>query len=699
MNYHHHHQYLTETDQSNKPSEVHFHNRSPSGDFLSHQLHVQSDMNSERPKLKERALSDSRLQEHDEGSKYYCEEAVNSLCMWNDGREKSPSLAMSNSSQEPMMWEGLTSEKHQAAEHENQCSFNTMKNTDLNQVLLKRADRTVTCSSESRQCAGNISNDNSIEYKDLQSSDNFLSVHRHQQDSKESGRMVCITRVNALEYSVDNMREHPQGCQSGKTKPAPDFLFKNQNVINDQQCTIAERKSDQQTPGAHHGYHHPPYLRSSNQKPEVQSSAFPNVSKTAASSKLFSFYDEDPLNYPDHKVEIVSISRKPYEGPKIRDAPQRLDDHHENKVLESVVIVEDVTGTTPPDIPFSSRVFPQIEEEATDEFPSHRDAETESTAQGSVSEADGRDTDESIGDAAMAEIEAGIYGLQIIRNADIEELQELGSGTFGTVFYGKWRGTDVAIKRIKKSCFAGRSSEQERLTKDFWREARILSNLHHPNVVAFYGVVPDGPGGTMATVTEYMVNGSLRHVLQKKDKALDRRKKLIIALDAAFGMEYLHLKDIVHFDLKCDNLLVNLRDPQRPICKVGDFGLSRIKHNTLVSGGVRGTLPWMAPELLDGSSNRVSEKVDVYSFGIAMWEILTCEEPYANMHCGAIIGGIVSNTLRPAIPERCDPKWRNLMEECWSFNPAARPSFTEITNKLRAMSEALQTKRRNPTNR
>jgi serine/threonine protein kinase len=55
-------------------------------------------------------------------------------------------------------------------------------------------------------------------------------------------------------------------------------------------------------------------------------------------------------------------------------------------------------------------------------------------------------------------------------------------------------------------------------TKDFWREAQILSKLHHPNVVAFYGVVPDGPEGTLATVTEFMVNGSLRHVLVKKEK-------------------------------------------------------------------------------------------------------------------------------------------------------------------------------------
>ncbi|XP_009768415.1 uncharacterized protein [Nicotiana sylvestris] len=285
-----------------------------------------------------------------------------------------------------------------------------------------------------------------------------------------------------------------------------------------------------------------------------------------------------------------------------------------------------------------------------------------------------------------------INSLQIINNEDLEELKELGSGTFGTVYHGKWRGTDVAIKRIKKSCFTGQSSELERLAIEFWREAEILSKLHHPNVVAFYGAVKDGPGGTLATVAEYMADGSLRHVLIRKDRHLDRRKRLIIAMDAAFGMEYLHSKNIVHFDLKCDNLLVNLKDPSRPICKVGDFGLSKIKRNTLVSGGVRGTLPWMAPELLNGSSSKVSEKVDVFSFGIVMWEILTGEEPYANMHYGAIIGGIVNNTLRPTIPSYCDPEWRCLMEQCWAPNPASRPSFTEIASRLRLLSSASQNK-------
>ncbi|KAG7569211.1 PB1 domain [Arabidopsis thaliana x Arabidopsis arenosa] len=288
--------------------------------------------------------------------------------------------------------------------------------------------------------------------------------------------------------------------------------------------------------------------------------------------------------------------------------------------------------------------------------------------------------------------DSGMRSLQVIKNDDLEELKELGSGTFGTVYHGKWRGTDVAIKRIKRSCFIGRSSEQERLTSEFWHEAEILSKLHHPNVMAFYGVVKDGPGGTLATVTEYMVNGSLRHVLLS-NRHLDRRKRLIIAMDAAFGMEYLHSKSIVHFDLKCDNLLVNLKDPARPICKVGDFGLSKIKRNTLVTGGVRGTLPWMAPELLSGSSSKVSEKVDVFSFGIVLWEILTGEEPYANMHYGAIIGGIVNNTLRPTVPNYCDPEWRMLMEQCWAPDPFVRPAFPEIARRLRTMSSsAVHTK-------
>nr|GEW90065.1 kinase superfamily with octicosapeptide/Phox/Bem1p domain-containing protein [Tanacetum cinerariifolium] len=190
-----------------------------------------------------------------------------------------------------------------------------------------------------------------------------------------------------------------------------------------------------------------------------------------------------------------------------------------------------------------------------------------------------------------------ICSMQIIRNEDLEELRELGSGTFVTVYHGKWRGTDVAIKRLKKSCFTGRSSEQERLTIDFWREADILSKLHHPNVMVFYGVVQDGPDGTLATVTEFMGDGSLGHVLLRKDRSQVK-------------------------------MMCCPPPPPPPF-----FLFSKIKS-----------------------------RVDVFSFGIVLWEILTREKPYANMHYGAIIGGIVNNTLRPTIPSDCDPEWTRLME-------------------------------------
>ncbi|KAI3709134.1 hypothetical protein L2E82_38893 [Cichorium intybus] len=238
--------------------------------------------------------------------------------------------------------------------------------------------------------------------------------------------------------------------------------------------------------------------------------------------------------------------------------------------------------------------------------------------------------------------------------ATAREIRELGTGTYGAVYHGKWKGSDVAIKRIKASCFAGKPSERKRLIADFWKEAFVLSSLHHPNVVSFYGIVRC-PDGSLATVTEFMVNGSLKQFLQKKDRTIDRRKRLIIAMDASFGMEYLHGKSIVHFDLKCENLLVNMRDSHRPICKIGDLGLSKVKQHTLLSGGVRGTLPWMTPELLSGKSHMVSEKIDVYSFGIVMWELLTGDF-------------------------------------CWSSDPTETPSFSEISQKLRTMAAAINVK-------
>ncbi|XWS35097.1 hypothetical protein CRYUN_Cryun21dG0096900 [Craigia yunnanensis] len=688
MNNHNHNQHLLESILSNKSHDKHFHNRSPSGDFIPYPLHCQNTMSPDRTKLKERTLSDSQLQGQDERySSFFKGVVPKALC--NSGREKSPSLAMSTSSQEWLMqWEEGAGGKCQVAtKHVNQATLRTAdwkENLELSQEKSKWMGKYNEYSNHERSNQRNIevaSHNGSIIDKSLPNLNNLPSVSPPAKDLVSSGDSLFSLPFIVVPNSVD-MMGYLTGYQLNTSKP--ESHIRNQNTTRDVQRVVAEVVSGQ---SAH---------KLADQESTIAGS---NLTTENASSRQAFLHSKEATSCPDHKAAEVSGSICFYQRSKLKDVTsvqsQPSDNPHDTMVIESAIIIEDVSSDPPADIPSSSAVVPHIQDVTSVEIQTTRETKEDMEYDYEDMKSGGKIADESIADAKMVEIKAGIHGLQIIKDADVEDLQELGSGTFGTVYYAKWRGTDVAIKRIKESCFSGRSSEQERLTNEFWREAQILSKLHHPNVVAFYGVVTDGPGGTMATVAEYMVNGSLRNALLKKEKALDRRRKLVIALDAAFGMEYLHLKNIVHFDLKCDNLLVNLRDPQRPICKVGDFGLSRIKRNTLVSGGVRGTLPWMAPELLNGSSIRVSEKVDVFSFGIALWEILTGEEPYASMHCGAIIGGIVNNTLRPPIPERCDPGWRKLMEECWSFDPEARPSFTEITNRLRHMSAALQPKRRN----
>lgn len=421
-----------------------------------------------------------------------------------------------------------------------------------------------------------------------------------------------------------------------------------------------------------------------------------HMSRIDSSAKATGFDESDiPECHQGHALELNPNSLK-----QISIKPGRLEEKifmHGGEKVEAHVKEVEVKKAA---IDVAEEVKEKVERHADSSPPSSSiskeasPSEVECTnAHGDVEvDSDTENIDKSKIEPTKAEEEAIERGLQTIKSDDLEEIRELGSGTYGSVFHGKWRGSDVAIKRIKASCFAGKPSERERLIADFWKEALILSSLHHPNVVSFYGIVRDGPDGSLATVTEFMINGSLKQFLRKKDRTIDRRKRLIIGMDAAFGMEYLHGKNIVHFDLKCENLLVNMRDPQRPVCKIGDLGLSKVKQRTLVSGGVRGTLPWMAPELLSGKSNMVSEKIDVYSFGVVMWELLTGDEPYVDMHCASIIGGIVNNTLRPEVPTWCDPEWKSLMECCWASSPADRPSFSEISQRLRTMASAMNLK-------
>ena len=686
VNYHPSNKYTLESDQVRKSNaDFHFHRLNNSKDFVSSPICNPTDMIFERPLVNNEGsyrfnkdvsqyrmlhtLSDSTLMENSENYRGPLQFPL------NVERDKFSSLETSSSLDECSIEQGeISDRKEHMALHQNfptlgmSESFRRM--SEIGKENLQSADR---------------GTDRFDEKVGVMPQHLQYTYYQHGACSSspdlQSSACNASTAQFISSHSTASMIEQPSGIQLATI--ASEFSMRSQNKSMHHQYDVSETKEGQPPPSE--TFELQP-IDNQTDTESVLPIYYPNMVSSSLREIVVS--NDDPAYYQNQKEEDIVTDKQSYE----------YIDEFCIKKPEQTSVVKETLDYISSEIQSCLQVVSNTDEEDTIEPTSHEKSGAVCVIPKFESKLDKGDIgnfNKSAGDSETAETESELYGLQIIENGDLEELHELGSGTFGTVYHGKWRGTDVAIKRIKSSCFAGRLSEQERMTKDFWREAKILSTLHHPNVVAFYGVVPDGPGGTLATVTEYMVHGSLRNVLLKKERVLDRRKRIMIAMDAAFGMEYLHLKNIVHFDLKCDNLLVNLGDPERPVCKVGDFGLSRIKRNTLVSGGVRGTLPWMAPELLDGNSCRVSEKVDVFSFGITMWEILTGEEPYANMHCGAIIGGIVSNTLRPSIPKRCDSEWKKLMEECWSPDPDARPSFTEVKDRLRNMSAALQKKRPN----
>ncbi|KAK3241727.1 hypothetical protein CYMTET_48532, partial [Cymbomonas tetramitiformis] len=270
--------------------------------------------------------------------------------------------------------------------------------------------------------------------------------------------------------------------------------------------------------------------------------------------------------------------------------------------------------------------------------------------------------------------------LQIIRPEELEIHQRLGGCL--------WGGPPG---HVEGTCAAHVS--------DFCREANLISSLHHPNVVRVFGVVQGQR--SPAIVTEYMER-SLRNILSRAAHALDGSKRVELALDAARGMEYLHSRKIVHFDLKSANMLVGMgRGFRRPILKVCDFGLAKHKRQTYVTGvdSIRGTLPWTAPEVVS-NPEKVDEKVDVFSFGICLWELWTSQIPHADLEATAIIGGLLFRNLRPSVEKTLEdqipfphPEWKELMIGCWNEVPSDRPSFVEITERLNQMAKGCRPSR------
>eukprot|EP00736_Rhodelphis_marinus_P012583 Rmarinus@m.1560 len=251
--------------------------------------------------------------------------------------------------------------------------------------------------------------------------------------------------------------------------------------------------------------------------------------------------------------------------------------------------------------------------------------------------------------------------------------KRIGIGGFGEVFRGKFQGADVAVKKIMNHHLSAT------LAREVISEVGILSTLHHPNIVIFMGwcVSP------LAIVTEYCPGGSLWRFLRRRDSEEVTRKRLTrFALDISRGVQFFHRRSppIIHRDLKSPNILV---DPSLRL-KVSDFGLCCVMSRTMATRGscLVGTPEWMAPELCRVES--YTEKVDVFSYGVILWEMLTRDRPWKDYLPMQVISA-VSAGKRLLIPEQDDPEvsWvPGLIRECWAEDPLMRPSFDSITELL-----------------
>jgi len=258
---------------------------------------------------------------------------------------------------------------------------------------------------------------------------------------------------------------------------------------------------------------------------------------------------------------------------------------------------------------------------------------------------------------------------------EIEKTGVLGDGSFGTVYRGRCRSQDVAVKVLH------RQDLDEHSLNAFRKEVEIVSRIFHPNILLYMGActIP----GHMMIITELMPRGDLETMLHDKKAHLPLVLRMQMARDAAKGMTWLHSSNpvFIHRDLKTSNLLV-AEDYTIKLC---DFGLSQIKQRgeNLLDGieGAKGTPLWMAPEVMAGE--QFNEKADVYSFGIVLWEILTREEPFTQFeNYEEFRDAICNKHVRPPIPPDCHPGLKQLIEACWHPDPAKRPAFPAIVAAL-----------------
>ncbi|XP_069718751.1 tyrosine-protein kinase ABL2 isoform X5 [Phaenicophaeus curvirostris] len=272
-----------------------------------------------------------------------------------------------------------------------------------------------------------------------------------------------------------------------------------------------------------------------------------------------------------------------------------------------------------------------------------------------------------------------VYGVSPIHDkwemerTDITMKHKLGGGQYGEVYVGVWKkyNLTVAVKTLKEDTME---------VEEFLKEAAVMKEIKHPNLVQLLGVCTLEP--PFYIVTEYMPYGNLLDYLRECNREeVTAVVLLYMATQISSAMEYLEKKNFIHRDLAARNCLVG----ENHVVKVADFGLSRLMTGDTYTAhaGAKFPIKWTAPESL--AYNTFSIKSDVWAFGVLLWEIATYGmSPYPGIDLSQVYD-LLEKGYRMEQPEGCPPKVYELMRACWKWNPPDRPSFAETHQAFETM--------------
>jgi len=260
----------------------------------------------------------------------------------------------------------------------------------------------------------------------------------------------------------------------------------------------------------------------------------------------------------------------------------------------------------------------------------------------------------------------------VVQYEDLVLIEKCGSGSFGEVWKGEWNSQEVAIKNVRIPM----SHMDKNLVDAFRDEVIMMSKLRHPHVLLFMGACIQPPH--LSIVTEWCENGTLYDYFHNKTSQELRFEELLeISKQIAIGMNYLHHKNVLHRDLKSTNILID----KYKNAKVADFGLSTILEKGKTTRDFVGTPNWMAPEVL--RLEEYTEKADVFSYGVIIWEMVTKKLPFENLNRREIAEIVGRKAKREVIPPGTNPKVARLIRDCWIHLPKRRPDFSEIVDRIK----------------